>query len=124
MNIKQIKLTNGDEIICDIVEEYEEEMIVRKVLKLLKVEISSYTAYYTFRPWMTMKNNIEEVILINPYHIICAANPSPELYAQYEAAVATFDDEEEQENEESENIQRDSDTNVISIFKFEKDKMH
>jgi hypothetical protein len=119
MNLKQIKFVNGEEIICELVEEYEEEIVVKNALKLSKVETSTYVTYYNFRPWMTMKNDVSDIILVNAYHMICAANPSDELGQQYIAALKSFyedNDEEIEDDLETEGF-FDSATNVVSFLK-------
>lgn len=138
MNLKQLKLANGEEVICDVVEEYDEELLVKQALRLFKIELNAYTSYYTFRPWMIMKEDLDDIVLINPYHIVGACVPSSDLVLQYEHAIENImSDEDDDQQDVKERLKAmmeedeidpygdlDSSSNVISLFSFDKDKLH
>ena len=58
--IKQFKLSNGDEIVCDVVEWPDvdgdsPDIVVRNVFKIVVAGVKSSKdsiRYYQFRPWM------------------------------------------------------------------------
>jgi hypothetical protein len=97
--IKQFKFANGDEVICELIssEPDEEEMICRYAFKLLKMETDPQVSYYSFRPWMTLKDEISEPISINSYHVVAMCQPSIDMLVQYKHAITRFQDEEESE---------------------------
>ena len=70
-NVKQIKMVNGDEIICEILEELEDDLVVRYCLLIDKFRAQSddteqyTTTLYVLKPWMTYVEHKDEVITIN-----------------------------------------------------------
>ena len=48
--IKQIRLTDGTEIITELIEEYEQEVIIRCPLRVVKIDISIEKSVYPFKP--------------------------------------------------------------------------
>lgn len=134
----QFKLTNGDEIVAQIVQEPEGEdynIVVKNVMMVVRSEhLREGFRYYSFRPWMSFQLNDDYFQLLNFNQIIGEAKPSKVLLDQYfkaiesEAAVETGNDEEELTNirrivANMNNDLLDSDEdNVISLF--DKDKMH
>lgn len=83
MEIKHFKLTNGEEVICEVVEWDNEEtrdIVIRKALRIepkQKAEQDDISyKYYTFHPWMAMQNSIDELQTLNSDHVISVAAPS------------------------------------------------
>jgi hypothetical protein len=137
MEFKQLKMTNGEEIIAEILDQQEDEIVARNALKLFRFEPKPDTAYYTFRPWMIMKDDLHDPIQINAIHVVAFCSPSSDLKEQYAYALARLEDDfqEKQQNEldlndlaETEEFWdehgfNDSDTdNVISFM--DKSKLH
>lgn len=90
MNLKQFKLTNGDEIICEVVEQSEEEgsLVVRKALKIAAAEdYENNVRYYSFRPLVSFQDDFDELVVMNIGHIICESLPSKTLVVHYSGAV-------------------------------------
>lgn len=91
MNLKQFKLTNGDEIICEVVEDAGEDdgsLVVRKALKINSAEdYENNVRYYSFRPLVSFQDNFEELVVVNVGHIICESLPSKTLVVHYSGAV-------------------------------------
>lgn len=98
-DIRQLKLTNGEEIICEIVEDqsidfdaydypYPWDMFVRNVMKLkLKIydanpEEEPYR-YYSLNPWMVYGEQKDKVISLKSESVIAECEPSPLLMDQY-----------------------------------------
>lgn len=92
MGIKQFKFTNGDEIICEILsqEPEEDEMIVRYAFKITRIEGDEEISYYSFAPWMILKDKVEEPISINAYHIVAMCYPEKDMVTQYKQAISRF----------------------------------
>jgi len=92
MNIKQFKLSNDDEIICEVIEFNSEEndaMIIRGALRIVNVEdFSRGVRFYAFRPWMGFSDDPELLQTLNAGHIICEANPSADLISYYASSLA------------------------------------
>jgi hypothetical protein len=87
--IKQFKLTNGSEVLCEIIEWVEEdyrEIVVRNCMEIIKVQ-NTQEVYYIFRPWMHYVESNEDLSVINSDHIVVTANPHPGLLLQYDWAV-------------------------------------
>ena len=89
--LRQIKLTNGEEIICKLLntEDSKEtgEILVNDCLRLQKIDLNRNVQYHTFRPWMIMKDEVADVISINTMHIVAMCIPSIELKTQFKLAL-------------------------------------
>ena len=87
MEVKQLKLTNNDEIICEVVTWAEDgDLIVVNAFKILNVEDQQRgLKYYYFRPFMVFQEDNEQ--RINSSHIIAEAYPSDEMIEHYAGAV-------------------------------------
>jgi len=89
-DIKQFKLTNDDEIICEVLHWDDDEgtIIIRGALRIINVEDFSRGArFYAFRPWMVFQDNPEELSTINPGHIIAECTPSAEILKHYASSL-------------------------------------
>ena len=90
MNLKQFKLTNDDEIICEVVETHDEadSLVIRKVLKIAVAEdFENNVRYYSFRPWVSFQSDHDELSVLNVGHIIGESLPSRTLAIHYAAAM-------------------------------------
>ena len=141
-NFKQLKMSNGDEVICEIVDQEDDDIIARYCLRLFKVEVDPQTTYYTFRPWMILKEDTKEPIQINAFHIVGMCHPASEMLSQYKYALKKLKEQKEERqvlslDEAYDNLSKlwdkeDDDQideygeedNVISLFDVDKDKMH
>jgi hypothetical protein len=112
-NVKQIKMVNGDEIICEILEELEDDLVVRYCLLIDKFRAQSddteqyTTTLYVLKPWMTYVEHKDEVITINAYHCMALSNPHTELLKQYELALSRIVDMANEEIREKDLVQLD-----------------
>ena len=91
MDIRQFKLTNDEEIICEVVEWNDEEndtMVVRKALQIIALDDNPASMrYYTFKPWMLMNNDPELLQVLNSYHIIAEAQPTKIAMQHYNDVI-------------------------------------
>ena len=92
MNLKQFKLTNDDEIICEVVDNEESKdasaIVIRKALKINSAEdFENNIRYYSFRPWVSFQDDPSELSVLNVGHIIGESLPSNTLVIHYAAAV-------------------------------------
>lgn len=88
---KQFKMSNDDDIICEVLEWNNEEndaLIVRSVLKVVNVEdFEKGIRFYAFRPWMVFMDDPDELHTINSHHIISEVTPSADIISQYIKAL-------------------------------------
>jgi len=93
MEIKQFKLSSGEEVICEVLEwpndeEDEVDIVVRNVFRIVAIDQTvSGNRYYTFKPWMVFQDEADMFQLINNTHVIGEANPSQKLLEQYFIAI-------------------------------------
>lgn len=98
-SIRQFKLTNGDEIVCDVVEwpsvdDDHNGLVVRNAYKIFMINpISTETRYYQFRPWLVYQDNKEFFQIINADHIVAEATPADELLIHYYRIVNDITDD-------------------------------
>ena len=83
MEIKQLKLSDGEEIIAEILDEIEDELLVRLPLRIIKVDLSIDRTLFTFKSYMTYAEFTDQIVSINLYHIIAIAIPHEDLLEQY-----------------------------------------
>ena len=97
-NIRQLKLSNGDEIVCDVVEWPEDDepnaLVVRNAYKIhmLHPVVPGENRYYQFRPWMVYQDDSSFFQILNGDHILAEATPSQDMLVQYKRLL---NDEEE-----------------------------
>jgi len=84
---RQFKLTNSDEIICEIVQWDNEEdasIVIRGALRLITMEdYEKGIRLFAFRPWMGFADNPETLQTLNAAHIIAELNPSKLITQHY-----------------------------------------
>ena len=89
MEIKQFKLSSGEEIVCEVIEwpdvdEDIAEIVVRNIYKIIAIDQTvSGNRYYTFKPWMVFQDEPDMFQTININHVVGEANPSQKLLEQY-----------------------------------------
>jgi len=92
MNIKQFKLTNNEEIVCEVVEwdTHDElgDILVKRALKIIGVEdYQKGWRFFAFRPWMSFQDDPETLQTINSSHIIVTTNPTSKILKHYKACI-------------------------------------
>lgn len=90
MNLKQFKLTNGDEILCELVEEDTDSrlVIVRKILKIISTDDFEHNVrYYSFKPWVSFQDDFDEIVVLNSDHVVGQTLPSKSLVTHFAVAV-------------------------------------
>lgn len=122
-DIKQLKMTSGEEIVCEIVEwpdEDETDVVVKNSYKIYEM-IMGENKYYQFRPWMIYQDNNEYFQIININHIIGEAKPSESLLIHY---YRVMNDIEENDNTDYDKLKEfleqndDFDSNESNLIKF------
>ena len=64
MNLKQLKLTNNEEIICEVLEQNDDhgDLIVRKILRVVtQDDFDQNIRYYSFRPWVSFQDDATDI---------------------------------------------------------------
>jgi hypothetical protein len=87
MDIKQFKLTNGEEIVCEVVEWHDEEtadIIIRNSYKVVTYQsATSRDRYHTFTPWMLLQEGDDIFQSINSEQIVGSCSPTEEMLREY-----------------------------------------
>lgn len=87
MTTNQIKLSNGEELICDIVEWTEDgDLLVRNAMAIDCVG-KGRQKYYIFRPWFQYVESSEHFISVSSDHVLGIAEVNKYLKIQYDDAV-------------------------------------
>ena len=135
-NVKQLKIADGSEIICEIMEELEEDIVVRGAFRIARVDLDSERSYYMFKPWMTYVEEPDHFITINLYHLIAATVPSKDILEQYENATEKINEarlerdeelrmEKEKDLKDEVNVTQEIDADNVLKFNFiDKTKLH
>jgi len=90
-DVKQFKLTSGDEIVCDVVDwpgSDSTDIVVRNAMQIIKITESVQQQYYIFRPWIHYIESSDELIIVNSAHVVSTTNPNKLLFEQYLWAVS------------------------------------
>lgn len=100
--IKQFKLTTGEEIICDVVEwpdvnDDSLDVVIRNVYKIvMHTETEDNIRIYALRPWMILQEGGDVYQTLNINHVVGEANPTQKMLEQYtkvlQVSVESTDD--------------------------------
>ena len=100
MNYVQFRLSNGDEIVAQVLQEPENDdvnIVVRNAMMVIRSEnITEGFRYYSFRPWMSFQLNDDYMQLLNYAHIVGEATPDKILLTQYKRAIRRENDDQDQ----------------------------
>jgi hypothetical protein len=136
INVKQLKIADGSEIICEVMEELEEDIVVRGAFRISRVDLDNERSYYMFKPWMTYVEESDHFITINLYHLIAATVPSKDILDQYGHAIEkiseavserdeNLDEMPEEKLKEKLGLTNDSEVDNVLKFNFiDKTKLH
>ena len=84
---RQFKLTNNDEIICEVLQWDTQDnaaILVKGALKILNFDdLSRGVRLFAFRPWMGLQDDIDLYQTINAAHVIGEVLPSDNLMKYY-----------------------------------------
>ena len=89
--VKQFKLTNNDEIVCEVHQWNDEEnddIIIKKALKIVSVE--DYTRgirFFALRPWMSFQDDPDYLHSLNSSHIIVTSAPTKHMLKYYNTCL-------------------------------------
>ena len=98
MNLKQFKLSNNDEVICEVVDNSAEDeggILIRKAMRIsVQEDYENNVRYYSFKPFITFQDEIEELVVMNVGHIISETLPSRTLTIHYARALKEVENTE------------------------------
>ena len=143
MPITQFRLSNGDALIAEVVQEPEADeinLIIRNAMQIITTDANPSVRYYSFRPWMVYQNDPNYFQLLNFKHIVGEAKPDSLMEEQYKKAMEiernanriTKSDVDSKYKElmkyldSAEYIMEDIDSDYSNVihFQFDKDKLH
>lgn len=134
-NIRQFKLTTGEELICQVLEwadDDEVDIVIRYVYEINRVDDDARGyRYYNLKPWMVMQEGDERFITLNTMHVVSQCKADEKIVEQFHEAVKNSQLSEEELQEKVERylkkmkavIEEHEVENVIR-FPIDKDKMH
>ena len=85
--VKHLKLSTGEEVLAEIIEETEYDLVVKRALRLQTDIANDRTRYHSFRPFMTYQDDPESYSLIKTLHVVAITYPAPAMLKQYQASV-------------------------------------
>jgi hypothetical protein len=93
---KQFKLTNGEEMVCELVANGDEDstadVIIRRAMKIVTTDdLEDNVRYYTLKPWMSFQDDTDDLVALNSVHIVGESTPSETVMLHYAAALADAD---------------------------------
>lgn len=132
--IKQFKLTSGDELVCEVVEWADEDncdMVIRRAFTIVTQVSEESHRYHSFKPWMALQEGTDMYITLNSNHIISEANPDIKVLKFYHDAVNSAELTEEELNTRikeylarMEDIEPDDPNDNVVSFRSKKDTIH
>lgn len=120
MNIKQIRLTDGSELMVEIVDNQTDtgDFVIRNPLRIERVDdIARNQTVYLFRPYMVYQINKEQrPIVVNGSQVVAMALPDYEFAESYLETVKTYIEADGELEEDSETLDEYFDTQADSSF--------
>ncbi len=90
-DIKHIKLSTGEEVLCEIIEEDEYDLVIRRALKLQTDIDEEGTRYHSFRTYMTYQDDPEVYVILKSIHVVSVTYPSPTMMKQYLYSISAVE---------------------------------
>lgn len=110
MDLRQFKLSNNEEIICEVVEWNDEEtdtIVIRKALRIHAIDDTDVSMrYYTFKPWIMMSTDPDTLHIVNSAHIVSESTPAEVALEYFNDVIADLREDET----DLELLPRDSDS--------------
>lgn len=114
--VKHLKLSTGEEVLAEIIEETEYDLVVKRALRLQTDISKDLTRYHSFRPFMTYQDDPDIYSLIKTLHVVAITYPAPAMLKQYQASVNEVErvraEMEEETTEQLEKIMKQMEDNV------------
>lgn len=114
--VKHLKLSTGEEVLAEIIEETDYDLVVKRALRLQTDIDNDRTRYHSFRPFMTYQDDPEIYSLIKTLHVVAITYPAPAMLKQYQASIEEVErvrgEMEEETTEQLEKIMKQMEDNV------------
>lgn len=127
--LRQFKLANGDEIVCEVIEWNDDEtdqIVVRNCLEVCYI-MQENARLCTLRPWMLQQIQNEYLQTITSSHITADAQPAEETAMSWKETIEYFTKSEIDLNQgdEPENMETELTDLERKVLKFTpKNKLH
>jgi hypothetical protein len=95
MNIKQIKLVTGEEVVCEVVSEDEWEIVIRNAVTIVSRAAPQGYRFYTFRVFMVYQESNDNLIVLRQDKLVSYAHPTEDLLREYAKAIIELNDIDE-----------------------------
>ena len=86
-NIKHLKSINGEELICELMTESGDNIIIRNALSLLEKQFGSEQKYYAFKTYMVYQDTPQNCMVMFTDKIMSLAVPTDDMVTQYKNAL-------------------------------------
>lgn len=86
-SVKHLKLVTGEELICEVLDEARESIVVNNAMSLMQNTMKSGEKFFTFKTYMVYQDTPTNCILIFTDKIMSLAVPSVEMVDQYNKAL-------------------------------------
>jgi len=86
-SVKHLKLVTGEELVCELMSETGDSIVIRNALSLIEKDLSSGDKYYAFKTFMVYQDSPQNVIIIFFDKIMSIAVPTEEMERQYSDAI-------------------------------------
>jgi hypothetical protein len=86
-SVRHLKLVTGEELICDVLDESPESIVVNNAMSLMQNTLKSGEKFFTFKTYMVYQDTPLNCILIFTDKIMSLAIPSKEMVEQYQTAL-------------------------------------
>ena len=86
-SIKHLKLVTGEELVCELLEETPESILIRNGLALMPKTLNDGTKIFAFKTYMVYQDTPSNVIMIFTDKIVSIAVPADEMMTQYGNAL-------------------------------------
>jgi hypothetical protein len=100
-SVRHLKLVTGEELICEVLDESPESIVVNNAMSLMQNTLKSGEKFFTFKTYMVYQDTPSNCIIIFTDKIMSLAIPTKEMVGQYNIALKEMSKYmEELENDE------------------------
>lgn len=86
-SVRHLKLITGEEVICEVLDETPESIVVNNAMSLMQNTLKSGEKFFTFKTYMVYQDTPLNCILIFTDKIMSLAIPAKEMVDQYTTAL-------------------------------------
>ena len=86
-SVRHLKLITGEEVICDVLDEEHEHIVVNNAMSLMQNALKNGEKFFTFKTFMVYQDTPTNVMLIFTDKIMSLAIPATEMVEQYNTAL-------------------------------------